>query len=148
MQKEQEKLTLTELQRYLPLQPPTTPTQFPENVKRYLGSSSFNNYSLKEQAKIKADFKVAYRNYYSIADIVEHLAGVTKDAFTRESIEQAICNSAEKYELIDWFLFVRIVTGRRKPMRRPTKEEAVSRIIAKYMIYLGKKRVLNGRNEV
>lgn len=86
MQKEQEKLTLTELQRYLPLQPPNASTQFPESVKRYLGSSSFNNYSLKEQAKIRADFKVAYRNYYAIADIVDHLAGITEDAFTRESI--------------------------------------------------------------
>lgn len=33
-------------------------------------------------------------------------------------------------------------------MRKSTKEEAVSRIIGKYRIYLGKKRVLNGRNEV
>lgn len=121
MQKEQEKLTLTELQRYLPLQPPSASSEFPESVKRYLGSSSFNNYSLKEQAKIKEDFKVAYRNYYSIAEIVNHLARITKEAFTRESIEQAICNSAEKYDLIDWFLFVRIVTGRRKLQKKPTK---------------------------
>jgi hypothetical protein len=51
--KEQEKLTLTELQRYLPLKPPKAAPDFPENIKRYLASSSFNNFSLKEQAKIK-----------------------------------------------------------------------------------------------
>ncbi len=51
--REQEKLTITELQRYLPLQPPTSASDLPENIKRYLASSSFNNFSLKEQSKIR-----------------------------------------------------------------------------------------------
>jgi hypothetical protein len=47
-------------------------------------------------------------------DIVAHLSELTSDRFTKDSIEQALCNSAFKYELIDWYLFVRIVSGRDK----------------------------------
>lgn len=109
--REQEKLTITELQRYLPLKPPASGPDLPENIKRYLGSSSFNNFSLKEQSKIRESLKVAYRNYYPLEVIVEHLSGLTSDRFTSESIEQALCNCAFKYELIDWFFFVRIVSS-------------------------------------
>lgn len=81
--REQEKLTITELQRYLPLQEPPGNPDLPENIKRYLGSSSFNNFSLKEQSKIRESLKVAYRNYYQLNVIVDHLSGITSDRFTR-----------------------------------------------------------------
>lgn len=146
--REQEKLTITELQRYLPLKPPASSPDLPENIKRYLGSSSFNNFSLKEQSKIRESLKVAYRNYYPLGVIVEHLSGLTSDRFTRESIEQALCNCAFKYELIDWFLFVRIVSsGERKRARLEINEAAVL-IQRQYKIFAAKKRVLNGRQEV
>ena len=68
--REQEKLTLTELKRYLPLKPPASGPDLPESIKRYLGSSSFNNFSLKEQSKIRESLKVAYKNFYSLEVIV------------------------------------------------------------------------------
>jgi hypothetical protein len=146
--REQEKLTITELQRYLPLQPPASNGDLPENIKKYLGSSSFNNFSLKEQSKIRESLRVAYRNYYPLGVIVDHLSKLTSDRFTRESIEQALCNCAFKYELIDWFLFVRIVSSGEKEHAKPEKSDAAALIQRQYRIFWGKKRVLNGRQEV
>ncbi len=91
---------------------------------------------------------MAYRNYYALYAIVDHISNLTSDRFTRESIEQALCNCAFKYELIDWFLFVRIVSSGQRIRARPEKADAASLIQRQYRIFWGKQQVLNGRHEV
>ena len=66
----QKKITLTELQRYLPLFPPKDPFSYPERIKRYMLSPSFSNLSSSEQSSIEKNYKKVYRNYYKIETVM------------------------------------------------------------------------------
>lgn len=101
------KLTLTELKRFLPLQQPTCPPSLPPKILQYLFSPSFSNLSLSEQKNIENKYQIAYRHYYGIEDIVEYLNSLTENKYTKSSIRRAICNCAEKYGVVDWYKIVR-----------------------------------------
>jgi hypothetical protein len=71
-------MTLYELKRYMPIQPPNCEPKLPENIIEYMSSSKFSNLSAVEQKVIKNKYKDIYRNYYQIEHIVEHINKVTK----------------------------------------------------------------------
>jgi hypothetical protein len=60
------KVTITELKRYLPLQPPSNGPKLPDKIIHYMASPKFSNMSIVEQRAIKNKYEVAYRNYYAI----------------------------------------------------------------------------------
>lgn len=108
------KLTLTQLQAFLPLPPPKVTSSLPLSVIQFLASPSFNNLSLKDQIRIQSSYSIAYRSYFKTEAVVEHIHSITDHRFSDKSIIQAVTNAAGKQGLIDWYLFSRIVAKRRK----------------------------------
>lgn len=60
------KVTITELKRYLPLQPPSSGPKLPDKIIQYMASPKFSNMSIIEQRAIKNKYETVYRNYYAI----------------------------------------------------------------------------------
>jgi hypothetical protein len=135
-----EKVTLTQLQRFLPLPPPPFPPKLPLAVQRFLGSSSFNNFSLKEQRAIQANYNTVYRSYFDASQIVEHIHSFTNHKFTEESILQALSNSALRHGLVDWYRFVLKVADRLTPVSHLTAEKAAVLLQRKFRGYRAKKQ--------
>jgi hypothetical protein len=62
------------------------------------------------------------------------------------SIKRAICNSSEKYGVIDWYKFIRIVMGKAVPknIKSLDKVEIINRIKLIFRGYLSKKKIWKG----
>lgn len=120
------------------------PNSFPLHVSRYLLSPAFNNLSLKDQQNITTKFQLSYRNYFSLDQVTNHLELVTRDRFTRKSLEQALRNASEKYSLIDWYRFVRDIKARQKKLYSFTPMKATAFIISDYRKYRCRKVVFGG----
>lgn len=116
-EKPQSKVTLSQLQRFLPLAPPDALPCLPTAASQFLASPSFNNISLKDQKRIKSRYATVYRSHFNSKDIVEHLHKLTASKFTSKSLMQAITDAAASQGLIDWYFFARKVGGRSKLVR-------------------------------
>jgi hypothetical protein len=62
------------------------------------------------------------------------------------SIKRAICNSSEKYGVIDWYKFIRIVMDKAVPknIKSLDKVEIINRIKLIFRGYLSKKKIWKG----
>ena len=86
MESGKKKLTLTELKRYLPMAPPEGGNTYPEPTLRYLASPAYNNLSVTEQTLIDDKYRTAYRNYYSLQQVKQHIYSRTEGKYSLSSI--------------------------------------------------------------
>lgn len=132
------KLTITQLQAFLPLPPPKAASSLPTTIIQFLASPSFNNLSLKDQNRIQKSYSIAYRSYFRIEAVVEHIHSFTGHKFTDQSIIQAVTNAACKQGLINWYLFSRIVAGKHKKSSKISTAQAAEMIQTNYRTYYKK----------
>lgn len=91
-----------------------------------------------------------YRNYYAIEDVIKYINTITEGKYTESSIRKAICNTAEKYGIINWFKFLRIImsdqgiTNKEVDKSKVDKIALVNKIKSIFGNYLKKKKVWKG----